>query len=61
VSRKLLTTPTFRRSLETIGWRYVAVKGRNGSRFERVASAGERAATGEPEAVIGEAELGEAA
>jgi hypothetical protein len=38
VSRKLLT-PTFRRSLETIGWRYVAVKGRNGSRFERIAKA----------------------
>jgi hypothetical protein len=35
VSRKLLTSPAFCRSLETIGWRYVAVKGRNGSRFER--------------------------
>jgi hypothetical protein len=43
-SRKLLT-PTFRRSLETIGWRYVAVKGRNGSRFERIAKAQPLAST----------------
>ena len=32
---KALLTPEFLRSLEAIGWRYVSVKGRGGSRFER--------------------------
>ena len=35
ISKKLLTAE-FLRSLEAIGWRYVSVKGRGGSRFERV-------------------------
>jgi hypothetical protein len=32
---KALMTPKFLRSLKAIGWRYVSVKGRGGSRFER--------------------------